>query len=101
MKKIVYKKRERIDRGKLNRFEELPLNIQENFLAIKREINKENPNTRCYVMGSYYWGFWDEKSDLDLVVDRPVKDLQSIKNRLSEINFDILNINLFREIEIP
>lgn len=101
MNTIIYKKRERFDRGKLNSFQDLPSDVQEKFTTIKKEINKDNPNTKCYVMGSYYWGFWDENSDYDLNVNRPIKNLESIKSRLNEIKFDVLNVNLFREIEIP
>jgi len=101
METIVYKKRIRPQRGKLKTFYELPTDIQTKFCDIKKEINKYNPNVKCYVMGSYYWGFWDDMSDLDVVVDGPINNLESIKNRLSNIKFDVLNIKLFREIEIP
>ena len=40
-------------------------------------------------------------SDLDIVVDTSVKNTQEIKDSLPEIKFDILNIKMFREIEIP
>lgn len=101
MNTITYKNRERLDRGRLKSFEDLPDSIKENFKTIKGVINKTNPNTKCYVMGSYYWGFWDEMSDLDIVVDTSVKNTQEIKDSLPEIKFDILNIKMFREIEIP
>jgi predicted nucleotidyltransferase len=101
MRTISYKKRERLDRGKLKSFDELPTQIKEDFKKIKNKINEYYPNTKCYVMGSYYWGFWDDKSDLDLVVDTPIDNLEFIKNSLPEIKFDVLNIKLFREIEIP
>lgn len=101
MRTISYKKRERLDRGKLTSFDELPELIKDDFKKIKSRINEYHPNTKCYVMGSYYWGFWDDKSDLDLVVDTPIDNLEFIKNSLPEIKFDVLNIKRFREIEIP
>lgn len=101
METIVYKNRERINRGRLNNFDDLPEEIKNNFLLIKKEILVKNPNVKCYVMGSYFWGFWDESSDLDIVVDKPINNLEEIKNRLSKIKFDILNIRGFRDIEIP
>jgi predicted nucleotidyltransferase len=101
MNKIIYKKRERIDRGKLKSFNDLPEEIKLKFSEIKYQINESNPNVKCYVMGSYYWGFWDEMSDLDIVVDAPIENLQEIKDSLPNIKFDILNIRMFREIEIP
>lgn len=101
MKTILYKKRERLDRGKLKSFDDLPKTIQNSFISIKNKINESNPNTKCFVMGSFYWGFWDEMSDLDIVVDTPIENIQEIKDSLPNIKFDILNIKLFREIEIP
>ncbi len=101
MDTIIYKKRERLCRGKLNNFNDLPEKTRDEFSKIKKEILIENPNVRCYVMGSYFWGFWDDMSDLDVVVDNPIINLDKIKKKLPNIKFDILNINGFREIEIP
>lgn len=101
MNTITYKNRERLDRGKLKSFDDLPPKISNDFKIIKETINRYYPNTKCYVMGSYYWGFWDEVSDLDIVVDTPIENIQKIKDSLPNMKFDILNIKLFREIEIP
>jgi len=101
METITYKNRKRLNRGRLVSFYDLSDEIQEKFKLIKASIIKSNPNTKCYVMGSYYWGFWDDSSDLDVVVDTQLSDVQKIKDYLPNIKFDILNIKGFRDIEIP
>jgi len=101
MKTIVYKGRERLDRGKIKDFESIPEYAKETFKRIKNVINENYPNTKCYVMGSFYWGFWDENSDFDVIVDSESVDKNTIQNKFKDIKVDVLNINRFREIEIP
>lgn len=67
MNKMVVKGRERIIRGKLNSFSELPIEKQEIFKKIKEHINK---HIKCdvHIFGSYNHGYWDDQSDYDVIV---------------------------------
>jgi hypothetical protein len=52
-------------------------------------------------MGSYYWGFWDDYSDYDVISELTIEDQDKIKEVLSDIKFHILNIKRNTNIEIP
>ena len=67
MNKMVVKGRERLIRGKLNSFSELPIEKQNIFKKIKEAINK-HINCDVHIFGSYNHGYWDEESDYDVVV---------------------------------
>jgi predicted nucleotidyltransferase len=70
MKKIVRKNRIRPLRDKLIGFDGLPKEHQDNFLIIKKVLSDIlGENTNVYVFGSFYWGFWDEESDYDVLLD--------------------------------
>lgn len=64
---MVIKGRERIMRGKLENFSDLPIEKQIIFKKIKESINKFL-KTEVYIFGSYNHGYWDEESDYDVVV---------------------------------
>lgn len=66
-----YKGRERIKRGKLKNFYDLPFCVQENFKKISRMV-KESDNTiqEVFVYGSYFWGNWDSQSDYDVRINQ-------------------------------
>lgn len=67
MNKIVVKGRERLMRGKLSNFTDLPVEKQNIFKKIKHSIN-EYFSTEVYVFGSHNHGYWDEQSDYDVIV---------------------------------
>jgi predicted nucleotidyltransferase len=67
MNKMVVKGRERLIRGKLISFTDLPIEKQEVFKNIKKSIN-EVINVDVYVFGSYNHGYWDEESDYDVMI---------------------------------
>ena len=64
---MVIKGRERVMRGKLENFSDLPIEKQIIFKKIKESINKFL-KTEVYIFGSYNHGYWDEESDYDVVV---------------------------------
>lgn len=66
---VIVKGRERIFRGVLEKFEDLPLEKQENFKLIKQAIQEElNCELDMFVFGSFNHGYWDENSDYDVSV---------------------------------
>ena len=67
MDKIVIKGRERLKRGELINFTDLPVERQEIFKKIKKSIN-EIIDVNVYVYGSHNHGYWDEQSDYDVIV---------------------------------
>jgi predicted nucleotidyltransferase len=71
---MIYKNRNRITRGVLGRFEDLPQIHQNNFCLIKKTV-QEFFDENVYVYGSFYWGYWDNKSDYDVCIKyRKVKN---------------------------
>jgi predicted nucleotidyltransferase len=64
---MVIKGRERLIRGKLEKFTDLPLETQDIFKKIKTSVNK-HLKTEVYVFGSYNHGYWDCESDYDILV---------------------------------
>lgn len=67
MNKMVVKGRERLIRGRLTCFTDLPIEKQEIFKKIKKSIN-EIIDVDVYVFGSYNHGYWDEESDYDVII---------------------------------
>jgi len=69
MNSIVYKNRERLVRGPLINFNDLPLDKQDNFIKIKEFLIKYfNENVDVYVYGSFLHGYWDDLSDYDILI---------------------------------
>jgi hypothetical protein len=101
METIIHKNRVRLNRGVLTDFNSLPEHAQNNFIRIKNSINNIKPNTKCYVMGSYYWGFWDDYSDYDVISELDLEGQDKVKEVISDIKFNILNIKRNTNIEIP
>lgn len=70
METIERKNRVRFLRGKISNFKDLTEKHQNDFITIKKVINKFlGDSTNVYVFGSFYWGFWDEFSDYDVLLD--------------------------------
>lgn len=70
------KGRERIERGILNSFYDLPENHQNIFIKIKEEVSRFFNGKLVYIYGSFLWGNWDEKSDYDVYVN--YEDIENI-----------------------
>ena len=85
-RKVFIKNRERIFRGNLLNFNDLPLEKQENFVKIKKIIQEMDEKTHLYVYGSYLHGYWDEESDYDVII------MGSNLNNIDEIIFKTIGI---------
>jgi len=56
------------NRGRLNSFDELPKEKQMDFIEIKGKIKELlNEDIEMCVFGSFLKGYWDDKSDYDVV----------------------------------
>ena len=65
----IYKNRQRIRRGILKSFDDLPSEKKEIFTKIKNFLSRHfNKEVMVYVFGSHYWGKWDEQSDYDVLL---------------------------------
>jgi predicted nucleotidyltransferase len=65
------KNRDRVERGKLKSFDDLPESKKNIFLDIKNEVSRffsHLGDEPVYVYGSHLWGNWDEESDYDVYV---------------------------------
>jgi predicted nucleotidyltransferase len=70
METITRKGRVREKRPVLNDFKNLPNEHAINFIKIKEAIHEAlGQKIDVYVYGSFFWGFWDDKSDYDVRVD--------------------------------
>lgn len=108
---MIKKNRERLSRGLLKNFSDLPEKHQKNLLLVKNFIQKFI-NTDVFIYGSFYWGNWDEESDYDVIinVDDSISKLEihlklielkkMIKNEIN-LNVDILIITEKIGILIP
>ena len=76
---IQRKGRYRENRGKLTSFDGLPEYAQENFNIIKNELKVDT-----YVYGSFYWGFWDDKSDYDVFTDIPLDNRPELEQMFKD-----------------
>lgn len=91
MRRIIHKGRERLFRGPLTDFQELPKDIQENFKLLKKTVEKVlNSSTSVYVFGSFNHGFWDEESDYDiLIVSEKKPDLRDKLRDITKLKVDV------------
>lgn len=79
---MIRKNRERKLRGILNSFYDLPKIHQDNFCTIKQSVQNYF-NENVYVYGSFYWGYWDEKSDYDVFIKH--RDTKNPKNEIFDV----------------
>jgi predicted nucleotidyltransferase len=102
MNKMVVKGRERLIRGKLINFTDLPIEKQEIFKKIKKSIN-EVINVDVYIFGSYNHGYWDEESDYDVMIfSKDYVDLSDKVRTEVGVKTDILfNENNLDYVMIP
>jgi hypothetical protein len=68
VKHITRKGRRREYRGILENFNDLPTYAQDIFKKVREIIIERYGINEVYVFGSFYWGFWDDKSDYDVLV---------------------------------
>lgn len=83
-KMSIYKGRERLNRGKLTDFNDLPEHIRENFKTLKILINEDFSDiTEMFVFGSFKNGNWDNHSDYDILISGRM-NIQEIKLKLAK-----------------
>lgn len=75
----------RVSRGKLKNFDDLPNDIKFNFKNIKKNIDLlYNKNVGVEIFGSFYRGNWCESSDYDVVITEPGLNCFEISKLISE-----------------
>jgi hypothetical protein len=68
--KVLYNGRERDRRGQISNFEDLPIEVKDNFRKIKESIEIHfNKEMDVRVIGSHLEGYYDEFSNYDVVID--------------------------------
>ena len=102
MNKILIKGRERLMKGKLSSFSELPIDKQEFFKKIKEMLNKY-VTTEVFIFGSYNHGYWDEFSDYDVIIfNHTYIDISQKITKELGVKVDIFfGRNNYGYIEIP
>ena len=103
--KIYRKGRERIMRGRLKSFDDLPSPHQKNFIEIKKTLVEiYGKEIEVSVFGSFYHGFWDELSDYDVLVNEKTNDnfikIKELESTLN-IKINVLLFNIKEKITIP
>jgi len=77
MNTVFYKNSNRVLRGKIKEFEDLPNFAQNDFKEIKKIIQDcLNDKVTVYVFGSFYLGHWSENSDYDVAVEDSIDSSQ-------------------------
>jgi len=90
---MIYKGRERLNRGKLESFYDLPKKVQEDYIKIKQILTEFfRKEIESYVYGSYKHGYWDELSDYDVIIYEKCNGIILDKLIKEEIG---LNVNVF------
>jgi len=73
MNKVFYNGRERERRGHILNFEDLPIEVKDNFRKIKESIEKFfNKEVDVRVVGSHLEGVYDELSGYDVVIEEDI-----------------------------
>jgi hypothetical protein len=91
--KVLYNGRERDRRGQITNFEDLPIEIKDNFKKIKESIEKYfNKEMDVRVIGSHLEGYYDEFSDYDVVIDENfnVEELEGIASNECQLNVNVV-----------
>lgn len=87
--KKKYKGRERIVRGVLKSFTDLPEHVQKDFKMIKLFLNQYfDKEIDVYVYGSYRHGYWDELSDYDVII------YEELTENLDKVLMDIIGVKV-------
>lgn len=90
---MIRKGRERIDRGVLKSFYDLPEQHRIIFIEVKNKIlNSINNDEKVFIYGSFLWGDWDESSDYDVYIkQRQVENLQEFFRKIDELKNELKN----------
>ena len=98
---ILYKKRIRLRRGRLKSYTELPEKAQKDFRRIKQKLcEKFKRDVEVYLYGSYYHGYWDDKSDYDVVVHESCDLIKLNQELLEELGFQVHVQSIERQLDI-
>ena len=92
MNKVLYNGRERDRRGQISNFEDLPIEVKDNFKKIKESIEKYfNKEMDVRVVGSHLEGYYDEFSNYDVVIEEECDIVELNEIVLNECQ---LNVNI-------
>ena len=81
---IMYKGRERDRRGQTSNFDNLPIDVKNNFKKIKESIDIHfNKQIDVRVIGSYLEGYYDEFSNYNVVIDCDDEYLNKLEEEIS------------------
>jgi predicted nucleotidyltransferase len=97
MLNIIFKGRNRQVRGKLTDINELSENVKNNFILIKLFLNEYlSKEVDVYIFGSYYWGYYNEKSDYDVIINEEFdkKDLREKLRSTFKFKVDVIKNEL-------
>jgi predicted nucleotidyltransferase len=91
--KVLYNGRERDRRGQISNFEDLPIEVKNNFKKIKESIEKYfNKEMDVRVIGSHLEGYYDEFSDYDVVIEEEcnIVELEEIVSNECQLNVNVV-----------
>jgi hypothetical protein len=92
MNKVLYNGRERDRRGQISNFEDLPIEVKDNFKKIKESIERYfNKEMDVRVVGSHLEGYYDEFSNYDVVIEEECNIVELNEIVLNECQ---LNVNI-------
>ena len=93
MNKVLYNDRERDRRGQISNFEDLPIEVKDNFKKVKESIEKYfNKEMDVRVIGSHLEGYYDEFSDYDVVIDEEcnIIEWEEIVSNECQLNVNVI-----------
>jgi hypothetical protein len=93
MNKVLYNDRERDRRGQISNFEDLPIEVKDNFKKVKESIKKYfNKEMDVRVIGSHLEGYYDEFSDYDVVIEEEcnIIELEEIVSTECQLNVNVV-----------
>ena len=91
--KVLYNGRERDRRGQISNFEDLPIEVKDNFKKIKESIeNYFNKEMDVRVVGSHLEGYYDEFSNYDVVIEEEcnIIELNEIVSNECQLNVNVV-----------
>jgi hypothetical protein len=91
--KVLYNGRERDRRGQISNFEDLPIEVKDNFKKIKESIEKYfNKEMDVRVVGSHLEGYYDEFSNYDVVIEEEcnIIELNEIVSNECQLNVNVV-----------
>lgn len=91
--KVLYNGRERDRRGQISNFEDLPIEVRDNFKKVKVSIEKYfNKEMDVRVIGSHLEGYYDEFSDYDVVIEEEcnIIELEEMVSSECQLNVNVV-----------